>query len=316
MVGLPPDILELITIYLSEIDVVGYSGINTLTQDICDASWRRRAVTLQYIKTGEEIGDHLSPRERYLQLIATRGTIYVPGIEKYHHNLCHNPDSFFMYAAVASGDLRLVKHLFRNGNTQLFTAFYWALYKKHLSILYYLIDKIDTEDYLRYIHMTTKSGNLEILKLFINKYKITNFKRILDLAAANGRLNILRYVDSTYEKISSEDAEEMYIRACCTGNLNTVRYMIEEKGITDINKGIEYAGQREGGEDVVDYLLQKGADINISLRAAVLGRQIKVLDYLIDKGVPALDEIITFANKCGRMRIAEYLQNKVQTLQE
>lgn len=172
---------------------------------------------------------------------------------------------------------------------------------------------------------TSYLGNYEIAKYLIedkkadvnaeNEYGWTALK----YASDEGRLEIVKYL---VENGASVDAEVLTI----TKNLEIFEYLLEQ-GNLNINSvgylgmtALSSASIEYGNLEMIKYLLEKGADINVknedgstALMTASMYGNLEIIKYLIENGadINAKDNddstALIYASKWGNLETVEYL---------
>jgi ankyrin repeat protein len=160
------------------------------------------------------------------------------------------------------------------------------------------------------------TGNLYIIKYLISK-GANHFNSGLDFAAAEGNLEVMKYlIEQKYVEDANSFNNALY-SAVFGGNLETVKYLIEEKGAKIFNETLEYAAIGPYGQDIS------------SGTGYIVRGHLEVVKYLIDliedgKGAISFNTAIPDADGPkgqdrssetgsivrGHMEVVEYLINK------
>lgn len=178
-----------------------------------------------------------------------------------------------------------------------------------------------------------ESDNSEVLDQLS---KSTNFdssllKTILYEACLRGKFNIVKYlieVRKLSPKLKVKDGLSfdgpIFKAAAKSGNLNLVKYLLENHHV-DIESQSFYLGLRntalsraaeEGHEDVVKYLISKGANLNPQvansniLNCAIDSMKLSVVMLLVEAGTKIDDFNLQSALKKGVLDIVQYLLKK------
>ena len=122
-----------------------------------------------------------------------------------------------------------------------------------------------------------------------------------------------------YRKIRITENEiynDALLCAASGNQLQIAKYLIEEKGATDLFNSFDWAS-RYGSIEVMEYLYQKSAEHPVGSRQVDLGtaivnaiakEQISSIDFLRKKGYIVKQRDIRFAEKDGHGNIANYLK--------
>lgn len=168
-------------------------------------------------------------------------------------------------------------------------------------------------------------GNYEIVRYLVEEKKADiNIENeygwtALKYASDEGRLEIVKYL---VENGASVDAEVLTI----TKNLEVFEYLLEQ-GNLNINSvgylgmtALSLASIEYGNLEMIKYLLEKGADINVknedgstALMTASMYGNLEIIKYLIENGadINAKDNdgstALIYASKWGNLETVEYL---------
>ena len=150
-----------------------------------------------------------------------------------------------------------------------------------------------TSDIEKAIMETFENGHIRILKELIEL--VPDYREIINnsnikIAIGAGQVNIVKYVINTYSFIDY-DITELYMNAVETGNLQIVKFIIEDKKMVSPTsekiKDLQRACSN-GHLKIVEYLLSKGADPNQneswSVVYATRNGYLSIVKLLIEKG--------------------------------
>ena len=189
------------------------------------------------------------------------------------------------------GNLDIVKYLVEQGadiHVDNNNPLRVACINGHLDIVKYIVEEqgvdINTDEYL--FNMACIYGNLDIVKYLVKKglWVFINNDTLLKLYK-NKYFDILKYLI----EIKKCDCNEIIYKSCGDGNLDMVKYLVEEQGL-DIhieNERILYVACCNGHLDIVKYLVEKGAKI-YKKRKPILcdvckSNNLEVLKYLVEE---------------------------------
>ena len=150
-----------------------------------------------------------------------------------------------------------------------------------------------TSDIEKAIIETFENGHIRILKELIEL--VPDYREIINnsnikIAIGAGQVNIVKYVINTYSFIDY-DITELYMNAVETGNLQIVKFIIEDKKMVSPTsekiKDLQRACSN-GHLKIVEYLLNKGADPNQneswSVVYATRNGYLSIVKLLVEKG--------------------------------
>ena len=177
-------------------------------------------------------------------------------------NIKNDSGKTVLFYACANDNLELVKYLVEHG------ADVNAKDKDGISvILNTLIESIGHPISLS--TLKPKGENLEIVKCLVEHGAYID-DDILFVACHTGELELVKYLIEEKKldiNVKEKGGDTLLFRACGSGNLELVKYLVEEKKL-DINAVNEY-GQtalfdacEKGNIEIVKYLIKNGANIN------------------------------------------------------
>ena len=177
-----------------------------------------------------------------------------------------------------------------------------------LRVIYY-ISRMKEE-----FHFSYTEGDFKKQYDLLQQYKNTD--KLLRKAIKNRVLSLVIYSIKEGANIYRDDYKAPLIIASQIGNLDAVKYLVEQGVNIHVNDDDAVAIASLGGHlDVVKYLVEHGADIHIedeyALRWASRNGHLDVVKYLVEQGadIHALgDEALSWAKRCGSREVVEYLQ--------
>ncbi len=158
----------------------------------------------------------------------------------------------------------------------------------HLDIVKYLTDEKELyiNTYKHFFHAACTYGHLDIVKYLVEKglYTFINNDTVLNLYQ-NNYFDILKYLIN----IKKCDYNDIIYKSCGDGNLDMVKYLVEEQGL-DIhmeNERILYIACCNNNLDIVKYLVKHGAKIYKKRKPIICdvckSNNLDVLKYLVEE---------------------------------
>ena len=211
------------------------------------------------------------------------------------------------------GHLKLVKYMIERGASH----FDWALCKCGR------VDNIKKVGFFRRIlNIFDKSSDrLKIFKLLV-KNGATNFEDALIYACVKGNNEIVEYiVDNQFIYIDLGD----YVGR--SGNINLIKFILDNFTVDSYTKCLTHFCAsccqifEQEHKDLIDQLINKGANINSALGGACGGlellrkdksnhhSQIELINYLAGKNIQDFFGGIVCSCKAGNLYILKYIQN-------
>ncbi|XP_062575297.1 putative ankyrin repeat protein RF_0381 [Saccostrea cucullata] len=154
------------------------------------------------------------------------------------------------YAAVASGNVHLVRYLTKNGAV-------W------------------NEDNLSQLQLASYVGSLEIIKHFITSDPDVNIDvTCLSAACINGKRTVVEYLIEKVDVNEICDKCDPALHCAATsGHLGIVKYLVEHEAdvnlLSSSKKNPLYCAAMNGHLHIIRYLLDNGADINQKICAKI-----------------------------------------------
>lgn len=177
------------------------------------------------------------------------------------------------------GNMEMVRYLIGKGAKINENAVEMAVLNKHYDIVEYLIEKGARISYPTE-KLIIKSGNMDLLKLIIKKLAQQNTDLTddaVEIAAESGNLEIVKYLIDEKQSLISNSVLSYAIKS---NNIKMVKYFIEEKNFKPSANDVTLASMR-GNMEIIKYLVKKGGEIDFS--AITFAKSNEIQNYLHQK---------------------------------
>ena len=190
-----------------------------------------------------------------------------------------------IFYAAKEGNLEMVQSIIEEQNFDVntkyekdgSTALHWAAYGGQYDVVKYLVEHgadVNAKDNndMTPLMDAAQEGHLEVVKYLVEHGADVNAKHgedwtALTSAARKGHLDVVKYLAEHGAEVTDRDWEQ----AVGSGNLDLVRYFVEEQGANVNHRshhnvpefGVPVVTRAISSPDVMKYLVEHGADVNV-----------------------------------------------------
>lgn len=180
--------------------------------------------------------------------------------------------------ASSNGNLDIIKLIISNGyslnNESLNLAFASALEYKHFEVAKYLLDKgadpNKENNTITPLEESCLEGNLEAVKFLIDNGASIDGRRVLgrplNNAAENGNTEVVEYLikkGANVNIVSNNNNENTALRSAISGGYFDIVKLLVENGADLEYKYPILNAAAAGSKNILEYLIQKGANVNV-----------------------------------------------------
>lgn len=198
----------------------------------------------------------------------------------------NNFDNIFRQASEFK-QLNIVKYLFEKrkytGNN--IELLWFPACNGNLKVLKYLIEEKKINNIYEAVKGASLGNKFEIIK-YIAEEKLVSIQDILCNFCSQGELKDIKYLIEQ-EKDEDINFNLLLSRASYYVRLDLMKYFVEEKGANNFNDALLNVVNRYYAEfEAIGYLVEQGANnLNDALLGAVINNgRIKIVNYLVEKG--------------------------------
>jgi len=217
--------------------------------------------------------------------------------------------NYGLFGAIEGGHRNWIDYFISKGADDWNEALKLAAIRGDFDLVKFFLEK--EGDVYTGVYGAALGGHRELVDYLLPR--VASPSEAIDGAAEGGHSDLLNYLISLY------DEDEKYIGyahgaygAARGGRIDLLKFFLTRINRYDLKEVLErclFIAAESGKYDMVKFLLQKGAKkVNIALYRAALKKNREIVNLLLDKGAD-LDEALEVATDGGHVELVEYLQS-------